>query len=142
LLIDKIKKTAINANPATLPLFISFEKAADFDYMANIRDVLLSIRPEHSFENAAKWLRDASFTMYMGRAIQGISNSCSEDLKKIFMRITSMKIDRELIESLIDILAALKDMEPIEGHEERQVQRIKAAFSLFMACKASNCTYP
>jgi len=128
----QIKAEAMQRPSLNLPKSLS--ESANFDFAGETRELLLSIKPETSNEDAAFLLKNASFLYYLDRSLQGIQRSCSHDLKKSFSVVLSCAIDDDIVETLRDTYAALKDSEPITGHEEGHAQRTKAAFSLYMAC--------
>jgi hypothetical protein len=134
----QIKAEAMQRPSLNLPKSIS--ESASFDFLGKTRELLLSIKPETSNEDAAFLLKNASFLYYLDRSLQGIQRSCSHDLKKSFSVVLSCAIDDDIVGVLRDTYAALKDSEPIADHEEGHVQRTKAAFSLYMACNALACT--
>lgn len=100
-----------------------------------IRERLSLITPETEYSTAMKYLKDASFTLFMGRALQGILRSDSKDLIPCYESLLKVEIGENRIAHLEEIIDELKKVPPEKKSVETQAQRIKAAFSLLMAGK-------
>jgi len=123
--------------PISKPNF--FDAASYFDFAAAIRERLSLITPETEHCTAVRYLKDASFTLFMGRALQGILRSDSKDLVPCYENLLKGKIDSDRMAWLEEIIDELKGIPPEKGLVETQAQRMKGAFSLLMAGKLQEC---
>jgi hypothetical protein len=118
----------------------SFEAASSFDMAAATRNRLLSITPETEHGTAVRYLKDASFTLFMGRALQGILKSGSKDLIPYYEDLLKGKVDEDRTARLEEIVTNIRKAPPEKGSAEAQAQRMKGAFSLYMASKLRKYT--
>lgn len=123
--------------PAYVPILKpnSFDAASSSDFEAAIRERLSLITPQMKHCTAVRYLKDASFTLFMGRAVQGILKSDSKDLVPCYENLLKGKIDEDRMARLDEIIDKLKGTPPKKGSVEIQAQRMKGAFSLLMAHK-------
>lgn len=105
-----------------------------------IRDRLSLITPETEHGAAAMYLKDASLMLFMGRALQGILMSDSKDMIPYYEDLLKGKIDEDRKTRLEEFIADLRKTPPDKGSVEVQAQRMKCAFSLFMASKLQEST--
>ncbi len=124
--------------PLSLPS--SFETASSFSMETAIRDRLSLITPETEHGVAVMYLKDASLMLFMGRALQGILKSESKDMIPYYEDLLKSKIDEGRKTRLEEFIADLRKTPPEKGSVEVQAQRMKSAFSLFMASKLQEST--
>jgi len=117
----------------------SFEAASSFDMVAATRNRLLSITPETEHGTAVRYLKDASFMLFMGRALQGILKSGSKDLIPHYEDVLRGKVDEDRTARLEEIISDLRKALPEKGSAEVEAQRMKGTFSLYMASKLREC---
>jgi hypothetical protein len=118
----------------------SFETASSFSMATAIRNRLSLITPETEHGTAVMYLKDASLMLFMGRALQGILKSESKDMIPYYEDLLKSKIDEGRKTWLEEFIADLRKTPPDKGSVEVQAQRIKGAFSLFMASKLQEST--
>jgi hypothetical protein len=113
----------------------SLDAATFFDMAAVTRERLSLITPETDHGTAVGYLKEASLTLFMGRALQGILKTDSKDLIPYYESVLKGKIDESRTSRLEEIIVDLRKRSPEKGSVEFHAQRVKGAFALYMASK-------
>jgi hypothetical protein len=129
--LGKREEDHVKYQPSAMPS--SFKGVTSFDMMAYVRGRLTKITPETSLSVAKKYLRDASFALFMDRARNGIVKSNSKDLIPHYEAILGGKVNEDVLSRLREIMYDLKGIIPDKGKEEGIAQRFKATFALYKA---------
>jgi len=113
----------------------SFKGITSFDMMAYIRERLTKNTPETSLGVSKKYLRDASFALFMDRARDGIIKSGSKDLIPHYDVILKGGGCDGVMNQLSALMDDLRQSSPEKGKEEVTAQRHKVAFALLKAAQ-------
>jgi len=103
--------------------------------MAYVRGRLTKITPDTSLSVAKKYLRSASFALFMDRARDGIVKSGSKDLIPHYEAILKGRVEDGVLNQLRAIMDDLRRANLEEGKEEVIAQRYKATFALLKAAQ-------
>lgn len=115
----------------------SLAKAAEFNWMEAVRERMLRVMPETSLWAAKKYLRDASFALFMHRGLHGMGKSASKDLEGCFQLALNRRGSLPELTERKSMLAELKDSPVPAGKEKVELlaMRVKAVFYLMLAEK-------
>jgi len=132
IVIDLLKKRQENKQYIPLRFPTDYKRAATFDWMDRVRRRMLAVTPETSLSAAERYLRDASYLLFVWRSLQGITKSESKDLIEPFERILQQRADGRLIKDLRSMLDELRGATD-RGNIDGLVMRVKALFFMIRA---------
>jgi hypothetical protein len=104
--------------------------ARDFDWMGAARMRMFCVMPETEPDAAARYLFDAAFALFVGRALQGITKSNSKGLSKHLAVLLKKEWNEASDLGLELMIARLKEKIPNTGEVDAYANRFKAAYWL------------
>lgn len=113
-----------------------FSSFGDYLVSQKITFVLKEVLPNTPFEDAIKYLRTASYLLFMQRAHEGIIRSKSKDLILAFEDALSGKGEAHL-NQLEDHLKVIRSIDLGKNSVDTLANRTKSIFSLLMAIKVA-----
>ena len=101
--------------------------------MDAVRERLLLVEPETDLEDALRYIKEASFALFMVRSKEGILGSNSKDLISPFEDVLSCRREDSNKTALEAITSEIRANPVEKDRVEVQAQRMKAAFNLLRA---------
>ena|GEM_PF-847825 len=104
--------------------------ARAFDWMGAARMRMLGVMPETEPDAAARYLFDAAYALFVGRALQGIIKSNSKGMSKHLAVLLKKEWSEASDLELEMVMAKLKERIPDAGEVDAYANRFKAAYWL------------
>jgi hypothetical protein len=104
--------------------------ARAFDWMDTARMRMFGVMPETEPDAAARYLFDAAFALFIGRALQGMIKSNSKDKLKHLAVLLKKEWNETSDQELEMVMARLKEKIPSAGEVDVYANRFKATYWL------------
>jgi hypothetical protein len=104
--------------------------ARAFDWMSAARMNMLSVMPETEPDAATRYLFDAAFALFVGRALQGMIKSNSKGMLKHLAVLLKKEWNEASDLELELMMARLKERIPSSGEVDAYANRFKAVYWL------------